>query len=83
MSKLTDSNESNVMHNEAAPSLRPNKHIVALMTFFSLLPLVYFIPPFVASYFVSNLAITIVSVAIIVPVISYVLLPVMIKIFYK
>lgn len=83
MSKLTDSNKSNVMHTEASSSLRPNRHIVALMTFFSLLPLVYFIPSFVASYFVSDLAITFASVAIIVPVISYVLLPVMIKIFYK
>ncbi|AQQ69310.1 hypothetical protein Mag101_01270 [Microbulbifer agarilyticus] len=57
--------------------MRPNRHLSALLTFFALLPLVYFIPPRVAAYVDSHWWVTVISVGLIVPMISYVLLPAM------
>lgn len=59
------------------PQIRPNRHLSALLTFFALLPLVYFIPPWVAAYVDSHWWVTVISVGLIVPMISYVLLPAM------
>ena len=54
----------------------PNRHVMVFMTFIALLPLVYFIPPWVATHAVSDhAAVTVISVAIIVPLLSYVILP--------
>ena len=54
-----------------------NRHLIALITFFALLPLVYFIPPAVAtSISDQRWLVTIISVAIIVPIISYIILPI-------
>ncbi|MEZ9232251.1 hypothetical protein AB4259_14335 [Vibrio amylolyticus] len=58
----------------------PNKHWVALYTFIILLPLVYWIPPWVSLFFPEEpLAITVLSVAVIVPIVSYLGLPLAIK----
>jgi len=54
----------------------PNKHFMALITFLLLLPLVYFIPELVSAY-ISNkrFLISLISVAIIVPLLTYILIP--------
>ncbi len=58
----------------------PNRHLTAVFTFFALLPLVYFIPPWIASYISNNqLIITILAVLIIVPVVSYIFMPILHK----
>lgn len=58
-----------------------NKHIMAMITFIILLPLVYFIPPFVSYNLTSeHLHVTVISVSIIVPLLSYILIPLVIKI---
>ncbi|WP_394175207.1 hypothetical protein [Thalassotalea litorea] len=50
-----------------------NRHMIALLTFIGLLPLVYYIPPFIADNITGNhLLVTVLAVAIIVPIISYV-----------
>ena len=53
-----------------------NKHIMALITFLALLPLVYFIPDVVGQFLpdIKWLNVT-VAVGIIVPIISYVVIP--------
>jgi len=60
-----------------------NKHIMAMITFVLLLPLVYFIPPFVSHNLTSeHLYVTVISVALIVPLLTYILIPLVIKIVY-
>jgi len=58
----------------------PNKHLIALINYFALVPLVYFIPEWVSPYLPANkfLQVSIV-VAIIVPIISYIVMPVTMK----
>jgi len=57
-----------------------NKHFMALCTFILLLPLVYFIPPFVSSNISKDhLHVTVISVAIIVPLLSYIAIPLMLR----
>ncbi len=65
-----------------------NRHLIALITFLTLIPLVYFIPPALDIYlkpllrefnFPTNLSITIIAVAIIVPIISYIVIPACMK----
>ena len=53
-----------------------NKHVMALITFLALLPLVYFIPDVVGQFLpaIKWLNVT-VAVGIIVPIISYVVMP--------
>ena len=53
-----------------------NKHVMALITFFALLPLVYFIPDVVGQFLpdIKWLNVTVV-VGIIVPIMSYVVMP--------
>jgi len=58
----------------------PSKHVMALLTFLTLLPLVYVIPLWVAAHISDHHAwVTLISVASIVPIISYVLLPGMLR----
>lgn len=58
----------------------PNKHILALATYFSLLPLVLFLPKLLNPYLPENdLARLMVLLAIIVPIISYLILPCVVK----
>ncbi|MCF2857705.1 hypothetical protein L1286_09500 [Pseudoalteromonas sp. SMS1] len=58
----------------------PNTHIVALINYFALLPLVYFIPELIAPYVGANKLIQVaVVVALIVPIISYVVMQIAIK----
>jgi len=53
-----------------------NKHIMALITFLALLPLVYFIPDVVGQFLPSIKWLNVtVAVGIIVPIISYVVIP--------
>ncbi len=50
--------------------------LVAFFTFIALLPLVYYVPPWLTLHVLKNqLVVTILAVAIIVPIISYVMLP--------
>ena len=54
----------------------PSKHVMAGLTFVALLPLVYVIPPWVAANISDQHGwVTLISVASIVPIISYVMLP--------
>lgn len=56
--------------------ISPSRHVVALLTFIGLIPLVYFIPSLVAAKITDEqLAATIIAVAIIVPIITYLWLP--------
>ena len=66
--------------NSSNQGLPPNRHLVATFTFAALLPLVYYIPPLVASHVTENhFFVTVLSLGIIVPVISYVALPLFFK----
>lgn len=58
-------------------TLPPNRHQSAFATFVTLIPLVYYIPPWLMKNVSTNqLTVTVLAVAIIVPIISYVALPV-------
>jgi hypothetical protein len=58
----------------------PNRHLVALFTFIALLPLVHYVPPWITQNISQNrLVVTVLAVAIIVPVISYLMLPAMFR----
>lgn len=53
-----------------------NQHAIAIFTFIILLPLVYYIPPWVSQNLTENhFFMTVISLAIIVPIISYVAMP--------
>ena len=57
-------------------SVRPNRHLIAAVTFLALVPMVYFIPDLLATYLPgSKLHNVILSVGIIVPIISYLIIP--------
>ena len=65
-----------------------NRHLIALITFSTLIPLVYFIPPALEIYLMPlltelglpiRLSITTIAVAIIVPIISYIIIPTSVK----
>ena len=71
---------------EPSTAARPtavNKQLQALLTFFALLPLVYFIPPWVGNTIDNHLITTVISVALIVPLISYLIMPLLLKIMLK
>jgi uncharacterized sodium:solute symporter family permease YidK len=58
----------------------PNQHVKAGFTFATLLPLVYYIPPWLADNVTDNhFYVTVLSLAIIVPVVSYVAMPLFFK----
>ncbi|MBL4762381.1 MAG: hypothetical protein JKY93_06750 [Gammaproteobacteria bacterium] len=59
---------------------KQSRHLAALFTFFSLLPLVYYIPPWLTSHVSDDPRIvTLLAVAIIVPIVSYIALPLLFK----
>jgi len=63
---------------------KPSQHMMALITFLALVPLVYFIPDLVARFLpASKLLNVIVTVGIIVPIISYLVMPFSIKLLSK
>jgi len=63
---------------------KPSQHLMALITFLALVPLVYYIPELVARFLpASKLLNVIVAVGIIVPIISYCVMPISIKLFSK
>ncbi|MCG7551752.1 hypothetical protein [Pseudoalteromonas sp. Of7M-16] len=58
----------------------PNQHLLALINYIALLPLVYFIPDLIAPFIGANKLLHVaIAVALIVPVISYVVMPVAVK----
>ena len=62
----------------------PNKHVMALVTFLLLLPLVYFIPEFISIYIsTEKFLVSLISVSIIVPLLSYLLIPLALKLIFK
>jgi len=59
----------------------PNKHLLALINYIALVPLVYFIPQWLAPYLPNNQLIQVcIIVAIIVPIISYIVMPITLKV---
>ena len=57
-----------------------NRHAIAFFTFVILLPLVYYIPPWLTHNVSDNhLYVTVLAVAIIVPIVTYVALPILFK----
>ncbi len=65
-------------------SAKPNKHIMAFITFLALVPLVYFIPELIAPYLPANkLLNVVVTIAIIVPIISYLIMPMAVKLMLR
>lgn len=62
----------------------PNKHILALITYLALVPLVYWIPSWLAPYLPEGEFIQVcIVVAIIVPIISYIVMPLTIKLLQR
>jgi len=60
---------------------QPNKHIMALITFLALVPLVYFIPELIKSALPANKLLNVtVTVGVIVPIVSYIVMPIVLKI---
>jgi antibiotic biosynthesis monooxygenase (ABM) superfamily enzyme len=58
----------------------PNKHLLAIATYLSLLPLVFFLPKLLNPYLPENeLARLMLLLAIIVPIVSYIILPSVVK----
>jgi len=63
-------------------ALSPNRHVIAAFTFVTLLPLVYYIPPWIMHNVTDNHFLgTVLTLAIIVPIVSYVALPTLVKSF--
>lgn len=70
--------------NSEIRGIRPNRHIVAVFTYISLLPLVYFIPPWIANNVTANhLLATMLTLLIIVPLVSYVAVPLLVGMFKR
>lgn len=61
--------------------ITPNKHLIALINYVALVPLVYFIPAWLSPYLptVKFLQVCII-VAVIVPIISYIVMPITMKV---
>jgi hypothetical protein len=58
----------------------PNKHLIAMINYFVLIPLVYYIPQWVNPFLPVNKFVQVcVDLAIIVPLISYVFMPIVLK----
>lgn len=64
------------MKNNPKDKQKVSQHVIALITFLTLLPLVYFVPDFVGQFLpaITWLNVTVV-VAVIVPIISYCVVP--------
>jgi len=62
----------------------PNRHLIALINYFALVPLVYFIPNWLQPYLPDNRFLqTCIAVAAVVPIISYIVMPITIKLLHK
>lgn len=62
-------------------ALSPGSHTIAIFTYVTLLPLVYYIPPWITHNVTeNNLYVTVLALAIIVPIVSYVALPILFKV---
>ncbi|MBL1277694.1 MAG: hypothetical protein COB30_016565 [Ectothiorhodospiraceae bacterium] len=62
-------------HTKTVP---PSRHVIAAFTFVVLIPLVYYIPPWVMGNVTDNhFLATVLALAVIVPMVSYVALPVL------
>ena len=62
----------------------PNKHLLALINYIALVPLVYFIPASISPYLPENNLLKVcIVVAIIVPIISYIVMPITMKILVR
>ncbi len=60
---------------------KPNQHVMAFITFVTLVPLVYFIPDLIAHLLPGSKLLNVtIAVGIIVPIISYVVMPISIKV---
>ena len=58
----------------------PNKHLLAIINYFALVPLVYFIPQWLSPYLPENQLLQVgIIVAVIVPIISYIVMPITMK----
>ena len=58
----------------------PNQHLIALINYLALVPLVYFIPAWLQPYLPENELLQVcIIVAIIVPIISYIVMPITMK----
>lgn len=65
------------MNNNSHTNHKSRKHAIALITFLALLPLVYFIPGFIEPFLPAIKWLNVMMVVgIIVPIISYVVMPV-------
>ena len=63
---------------------QPNIHLVSLLTFIALIPLVYFVPDLIGPYLPENKLIQVIgAVGIIVPIVSYIALPLLLKLFHR
>ena len=68
--------------NQNKQVLSLSRHVIAAFTFATLLPLVYYIPPWLVHKVTDNhLFVTALSLAIIVPVVSYIALQLLFKSF--
>ena len=68
--------------NNSKQALLPGRHVISMFNFVTLLPLVYYIPPWLMSNVTDNrFFVTVLALAIIVPVVSYVALPLLFKTF--
>ena len=58
-----------------------NKHLIALINYVALVPLVYFIPAWLSPYLPADKFLQVcIIVAVIVPIISYIVMPITMKI---
>ncbi len=78
------SNSYQLKNNRPKKSQSINKHVAALITFFALLPLVYYVPSIVEEFLPDSKWLNvIIAVGVIVPIISYVVTPLASVIFLK
>ncbi|MDP2561616.1 hypothetical protein [Psychrobium sp. 1_MG-2023] len=57
--------------------MKPSRHFIALITYLALVPLVYFVPEWINPFLPSSKLIKVaVDVAIIVPIITYMVMPI-------
>ncbi|WNC71748.1 hypothetical protein RGQ13_16750 [Thalassotalea psychrophila] len=62
----------------------PNRHLLALINYLALVPLVYFIPAWLQPYLPTNKFLEVcIVVAIIVPIISYIVMPLTMRLLNK
>jgi uncharacterized membrane protein (DUF485 family) len=58
----------------------PNKHLLALINYIALVPLVYFIPQWLGPHLPENQLLQVcIIVAVIVPIIAYIVMPITMK----